>query len=84
MGQYSPSVLPTDDEQTVLDLNEPASPSISGLHVVPPGVSNQYQVVPLAGFPPDLTVLQAHQKRHADAKQSITTIEGAQTGGPHL
>ena len=49
-----------------------------------PGVSNQPWIVPLAGSPPVLTALQACQKWYADAKQSITTIKGVQTGGLHL
>ena len=84
LSQYFPSVLPTDDEQTVPDPNDPTGPSISGPHVAPPGVSNQPWIVPLAGSSPALTALQVRQKRHTDAKQSIVTIEGTQTGGPHL
>ena len=84
LGQYYPSVLPTDDEQTVPGPNDLTSPSISGPRIAPPGVSNQSQVVPLTGSPSALTTLQAHRKWRADAKQSIATVKSTQTGGPHL
>ena len=78
LGQYYPSVLPTDDEQTVPGPNDLTTPSISGPHIVPPGVSNQPHIVPLAGSPPALTALQARWKWRADAKRSTTIIEGPQ------
>ena len=84
LGQYYPSVLPTDDEQMAPGPNDPTAPSISGPCIVLPGVSNQPHVVPLAGSPPVLTASQAHQKQRTDAKWSITIIEGPQIGGPHL
>ena len=40
LGQYYPSALPTDDEQTVPGPNDPTGPSISGFCVVLPGVFN--------------------------------------------
>ena len=78
LGQYYPSVLPMDDEQTVLGLNDPTGPFISGPRIAPPGVSNQPRVVLLAGSPPALTASQACWKWRADAKQSITTAKGPQ------
>ena len=78
LGQYYPSVLPTDDEQTAPGPNDPTAPSISGPRIVPPGVSNQPCIGPLAGSPPALTALQACQKQHADAKRSIATVKGPQ------
>ena len=78
LGQYYPSVLPTDDEQTALDPNDPTAPSISGPRIVLPGVSDQLRVVPLAGSPPALTALQACWKWRTDAKRSIATAEGPQ------
>ena len=76
LGQYYLSVLPTDDEQMVPGLNDLTSSSISGLHIAPSEVSNQPWVVLLAGSPPALTASQVHQKWHADAKQSIATVNG--------
>ena len=76
LGQYYPSVLPTDDEQTAPGPNDPTTPSISGLRIVPPGVSDQPHVVPLAGSPPALTASQARRKQRADAKWSTAIVEG--------
>ena len=78
LGQYYPSVLLMDDEQMVPGPNDLTSPSISGPHIMPPGVSNQSRVVPLTGSPPALTASQACQKWCTDAKQSITSVEGPQ------
>ena len=64
LGQYYPSVLSTDDEQMVLDPNDPTSPSISGPCIMLPEVSNQPRIVPLAGSFPALTASQARQKQH--------------------
>ena len=73
-----PSVLPTDDEQTAPGPNDLTAPSISGPRIVPPGVSDQPRVVPLAGSPPALTASQACRKRRADAKRSTAIVEGPQ------
>ena len=45
---------------------------------------NQSWIVPLADSPPALTASLAHWKWYTDAKQSIVTIKGAQSGDPHL